>query len=72
MYEILGFGLGKLYPDAAFLSDAPPVVTDAKVQEIAQLLASDQPLVGLSPEIELLLEAAISKLLKWGLSKLGL
>ena len=72
VYDLAGFALGKVFPDTAYLADAPPVVTDEKVNELVATLSSDQPLAGLSPELELLLEAAITKLVKWGLSKLGI
>lgn len=72
LYELTGFGLGKAFPNAAYLADAPLEVTDPKVNELVGTLMSDQPLADLSPELELLLQAAIAKLIKWGLSKLGL
>lgn len=74
VYDLTGFALGKFFPDAAYLADSdPPKVTDEKVNELIATLASDQPLAGaLSPELEALLDAAVLKLLKWGLSKLGL
>lgn len=71
VYELAGFALGKVFPDAVYLSDEAPVVTDEKVNELVASLASDE-LIGLSPELQLLLEAAIVKLVKWGISKLGL
>lgn len=71
LYDLAGFALGKFFPDAAYLADEPKV-TDDKVNELVAQLASDQPLVGLSPDLEALLDAAVLKLLKWGLSKLGL
>jgi hypothetical protein len=71
VWELAGFGLGKYFQEAQYLLDAPPEVTDPKVNEIVAQLASDQP-VTLSPELEILVQALVTKLVKWGLSKLGL
>jgi phosphoribosyl 1,2-cyclic phosphodiesterase len=74
IYEIVGYGLNQAFPDAAYVSDAeaPPELSEAKVKDLVTQLSSDQPLSGLSPEIQALLAAALQKLLAWGLGKLGL
>lgn len=62
VYQCAGFGLGKAFPQTAFLSDSEPVVTQDELKLLGEATA-------LSPELEAIIEVVVVKLLKLLLSK---
>lgn len=75
-WEIVGFGLGKGFPNAAYLADAAPLAasqTPLSTDLLNKLATADEAqLTALSPELEALLATLGPLLLKWLLKKLGI
>lgn len=78
-WEIVGFGLGKAFPTAAYMADAsaPPdlagqaaVIPPDMMQKLAS--ADDATLATMSPELEALLATLGPLLFKWIMKKLGI
>jgi hypothetical protein len=73
-WELVGFGLGKAFPNAAYLADSGPPLTQLPPDFIQKLTEADtdEKLKALSPEVELLIERFGPLLFKWLLKQLGL
>lgn len=73
-WELVGFGLGKGFPNAAYLADSSPPMMQLPADFVTKLTEADtdEKLAALSPELELLIEKFGPLLFKWLLKKLGL
>ena len=69
-WELTGFGLGKAFPDATYLSDAGPLSEPTQETLKAVASADDVQLATLSPEVESLLTVVLPMLLKLLLARL--
>ncbi len=69
IYDLVGYGLGNLFPNAAYVSDATP---PDPVAAVTALATADPDLVTLSPELEQLLQLVGPLLLKLLFKRLGL
>jgi hypothetical protein len=70
-WELIGYGLGKGFPGAAYLADAPPpaaLSTDLCEKIVA---ANDEQLKAMAPELELLIQTVGPLLFKWLMRKLN-
>lgn len=77
VWQLVGFGLGKAFPNAALLTGAAPelheIAAAIPADTMSKLVTADEAqLAAMSPELEALLATLGPMLLKWALKKLGI
>ena len=65
VYQLAGFGLGKAFPQAAFLSDSVPDLTEDEIKTLSSVLNPEPELKAVSPEVKAVLEIVMAKLVRY-------
>lgn len=64
IWETVGFGLGKAFPQAAFLSDSLPDITEDEIKALNTAIG-DPELKSVSPEVKAVLEIVVAKIVRY-------